>query len=64
MTAPATEAGPPEKRLKTFRVLWAAGVILLVALSVFSTAAPPYRVLLYPITLDNALHFTAFALLA
>ncbi|MCK9239288.1 VanZ family protein [Desulfocurvus sp.] len=55
----------PWARLKPWRwhLLLAAGVALLVHLSLFSDFMPPYRRLFGRVTLDNVLHFAAFAAL-
>jgi len=49
---------------KFFFALWAAGVALLAAGTLFSGLMPPYTTLLYRISLDNVLHFAIFLLLA
>lgn len=49
---------------KLFFALWAAGIALLAAGTLFSGLMPPYTTLLYQISLDNVLHFAIFMLLA
>ncbi|MDY7001593.1 MAG: VanZ family protein [Thermodesulfobacteriota bacterium] len=49
---------------KFFFALWAAGIFLLAAGTLFSGLMPPYTTLLYRISLDNVLHFAIFLLLA
>jgi len=49
---------------KFFFALWAAGIVLLAAGTLFSGLMPPYKTLLYRISLDNVLHFAIFLLLA
>jgi len=46
-----------------WQLLLAAGVVLLVYLSLFSEFMPPYKRLWGRVTLDNVLHFAAFAAL-
>ena len=49
---------------KFFFALWATGIVLLAAGTLFSGLMPPYKTLLYRISLDNVLHFAIFLLLA
>lgn len=50
-------------RVWRWQVLLAFGVVLLVHLSLFSDFMPPYKRLWGRVTLDNVLHFAAFAAL-
>ncbi|NJB69034.1 VanZ family protein [Desulfobaculum xiamenense] len=49
---------------RTFLLLLAIGLVTLVCVSLFSGFMPPYRRLFMRVSLDNALHFLAFAMLA
>jgi len=48
---------------KGWYLLFAAGILVLLHLSLFSDFMPPYKRLYGQITLDNVLHFAAFAVL-
>lgn len=48
---------------RTFFILFAIGICGLICVSLFSGFMPPYKHLFYVVTLDNALHFIAFAML-
>ncbi|WP_461208954.1 VanZ family protein [Desulfocurvus sp. DL9XJH121] len=56
---------PPEEKLpRLFFALFAVGICCLVFLSLFSEFMPPYRRLYHAVSLDNVLHFLAFAMLS
>lgn len=49
---------------RAFFLLFVLGICTLVAVSLFSGFMPPYKTLFFSISLDNVLHFMAFAMLA
>ncbi|BBD09002.1 VanZ family protein [Desulfovibrio ferrophilus] len=49
--------------VRLFFALFAVGILFLVFVSLFSDFMPPYRRLFWRVSLDNVLHFIAFALL-
>lgn len=54
----------PDRRVAFFFALFVVGVAFLVLVSLFSEFMPPYRRLWGSVSLDNVLHFLAFAMLS